>query len=457
MKKIIFIVTLLLVFSISYAQENVGQEEFPFYVDASSFPEISNNRTYTEVYFGLFGESLEFIKTDQGEKMAGFVITAEVYDDADSMVDNRKWINEVNEKNLTGSSTPLFHIGYMTLSPGKFKIRSTVTDIVSNKQRVINSVINVPDFFNEKKLKVSDLELAYRIDKAAEKNPFVKNGLMVVPNPTRIFTVGKNLLYVYFEVINLDYSENSNGTLSIKYEFEDNMGNIIKTYDQVVKKPGKSAIIYRPFNIATLKPGLYTINAHVTDDNSSESYSSNREFEVFRVQSVPRPSALNGGQITELTEEQSEMYKNFISAVGTENEVEIFKSLNAKDQISFIQNFWRKRDPDPDTPENEFRNEMLRRWNYVKRYDRNKVKGYRTHRGQVYLELGEADHIETLPNPGLRPHEIWNYYEMRIKIIFADLRGTGVYTIVSEERPDQTGNRDDNWQQRIRVDKAGIR
>ena len=387
--------------------------------------------------------------------MAGFIITAEVYDESDSLVDNRKWINEINEKNLTGESTPLFHIGYLSLAPGKYKIKSTLTDIISEKQRILNSVVDVPDFFNDKSLKVSDLELAYRISSAAEKNPFVKNGLMVVPNPTRTFTVGKNLLYVYFEIINLEYDKDSPGSFKVIYQIEDNMGNVVKTYDQTVQKPGDSAILYRRINIAVLKPGLYSLVIKVNDEQSSGYSSSYREFEVFRPQT--RTPAASGEGVTSLTEEQAEMYGNLIEAVGTSDEVKIYKSLGAADKVTFIQSFWRKRDPDPDTPENEFRAEMLRRWNYVKKFSRPKFPGWRTYFGKVYLELGEPDHIEELPDPGLCPHQIWRFYQARITIVFADLHQTGVYRIINEERPDGKGIYNENWKEQLRVDRAGIR
>jgi len=449
---ILFILSL---FILSFAQQTNNLNDFPFYVDAATFPDMNNERSYTELYFGLFGEALNYIRTTQGENMARFVITTEVFNSADSLIDKRRWVRDVNKRDLLKGATPLFHIGYLVLKPGEYKIKSTLLDVVSENEKVIKQVVEVPSFFETDNVNMSDIELAYKINKATENNPFTKNGLMIIPNPSRIFVVGKNLLNVYFEIMNLKFDENNPSSVSIDYEISDNMGNIIKTYNQEIEKPGKSAIVYRTFNIATLDAGIYSMNIKIVDNANGKSCNVAREFEVFiEPQQRQRPAEASG--VVSLNEEQAEMYKHLLDAIASEEELDMYETLSSQQKVVFIENFWRKRDPTPDTPDNEYRQEILRRWNYVKKFSRSKVPGYRTQFGQVYLELGEPDHIERNMNPNYRPYQIWYFYDERIEIVFADLRGTDVYTVISEKRPDGKGIYNPNWMDRVQIDKAGF-
>ena len=154
MKKVTLILLVVLCTSLTFSQQTLTQEEFPFFVDAASFPDLANKGAYTELYFALFGENLSFHKTESGEELARFIISTEVYDEADAMFDSRKWVKDMNKKNLTGGTTPLFPMGYLKLKPGKYKLKTILLDGVAQKQRIVSNVLEVPDFYSDSKLKL---------------------------------------------------------------------------------------------------------------------------------------------------------------------------------------------------------------------------------------------------------------------------------------------------------------
>jgi GWxTD domain-containing protein len=67
-------------------------------------------------------------------------------------------------------------------------------------------------------------------------------------------------------------------------------------------------------------------------------------------------------------------------------------------RAEFITAFWRRRDPDPDTPENEFRDEIEKRVRYADaRFAADEKRGSATDRGLVFVLLGPPSYIAQKP------------------------------------------------------------
>jgi len=85
---------------------------------------------------------------------------------------------------------------------------------------------------------------------------------------------------------------------------------------------------------------------------------------------------------------------------------------SAEERDAFIEAFWRRRDPDPLTEENEFREEHYRRIEHANRVlgRETPIPGWMTDRGKMYILLGEPRDRETfLAAPGIYPAEVWFY------------------------------------------------
>ncbi len=121
--------------------------------------------------------------------------------------------------------------------------------------------------------------------------------------------------------------------------------------------------------------------------------------------------------------------------IMTKEEMKIFERLpDAESRKEFIADFWLKRDPDPDTPDNEYKKEFEARVEYVnKRFNKEGGPGYNTDRGRVFLLMGPPDKMEEFPpEPGssVRGFVIWwSYYDDRLAVEFMDESGTGKYRI----------------------------
>ncbi len=73
---------------------------------------------------------------------------------------------------------------------------------------------------------------------------------------------------------------------------------------------------------------------------------------------------------------------------------------NDEERDSFIEAFWQRRDPTPDTEENEFKEEHYRRIAYANEHFAAGIPGWKTDRGHMYIVFGPPDEIDSHPSGG---------------------------------------------------------
>jgi len=125
--------------------------------------------------------------------------------------------------------------------------------------------------------------------------------------------------------------------------------------------------------------------------------------------------------------------KKFLSEVKyiiTSEERKIFIELPPSERKEFIEEFWKRRDPDPDAEFNEFKEQYYSRIEEANKLFQGVKPGWLQDRGRIYVLLGPPDQRITYPmGKGSRdsPHEIW-YYRM-FPIIFIDYSRAGDYEL----------------------------
>ncbi len=147
------------------------------------------------------------------------------------------------------------------------------------------------------------------------------------------------------------------------------------------------------------------------------------------------------------------VYKRWVNEdvayIITDEERKAYNRLATdEEREQFIEAFWRKRDPDPDTDENEFREEYLERIAYANQHFASGIPGWKTDRGRIYIRFGPPHGKESNPSGGsydrpsyhgggsttTYPFETWFYRHLEgvgsgIEIEFVDPTGTGKYRI----------------------------
>jgi GWxTD domain-containing protein len=111
-------------------------------------------------------------------------------------------------------------------------------------------------------------------------------------------------------------------------------------------------------------------------------------------------------QQKELRQELHGTYKKWLDEdvrwIITDQERKAFLSLsNDEERDAFIEQFWRRRNPDPDSPENTYREEIYRRIAYANEHFAAGKPGWMTDRGMIYIKYGPPDDIESHPSGGI--------------------------------------------------------
>jgi GWxTD domain-containing protein len=144
-------------------------------------------------------------------------------------------------------------------------------------------------------------------------------------------------------------------------------------------------------------------------------------------------------------------YKKWLSEevpyIITNEERAAFKKLSTDDEReAFIENFWERRNPNPGSPENEFKEEYYRRIAYANEHYASGIPGWKTDRGRIYIMYGPADEIDSHPSGGeyerpmsegggntsTYPFEDWRYRYIdgignNVILEFVDTTMTGEY------------------------------
>ncbi len=165
--------------------------------------------------------------------------------------------------------------------------------------------------------------------------------------------------------------------------------------------------------------------------------------------SAQDPSQKSRNVKPELKKAYKDWLDKDVTYIITDEERKAFKKLATDDERErFIEEFWRRRDPDPDTDENEFKEEYYERIAYANEHFASGIPGWKSDRGRIWIMYGKPDGRETHPMGGsydrpsyegggstsTYPFETWFYRYLAgvgsgIEIEFVDPTGSGEYRL----------------------------
>jgi GWxTD domain-containing protein len=157
----------------------------------------------------------------------------------------------------------------------------------------------------------------------------------------------------------------------------------------------------------------------------------------------------------------SQKFLDIIRYIITSQEERIFREMPSEDRGEFITDFWARRDPDPLTPENEFRSVYYTRLAVADKAFRVGIPGWMTDKGRIYILLGPPTDVikksagdpssefrknnrelsSNLLEDGTlteRPTEIWvynqypDYFSGPLRLVFVDYESNGDYKLTTD-------------------------
>jgi len=301
-----------------------------------------------------------------------------------------------NRNNLVVSRT-------FDVPPGRYHVRVHVRDVSSelessaDDQFVLEDLAKMPVGF-------ADLQLG------------VLDSLGVfLPVPTRSFGYDSDRLAARVTMF-----DRRNGPwprpAPLHYRVLDGLGEVRAQGDTIpqLTQPTQSFVL-RPRG-GELFVGDYTFEVERTEGRSK--WRSTRSFEVEE-SGPPRGRELD-------------LVLEAMSYIAPSEEIDAMRKLTPDQQAEAWERFWRRRDPTPDTPRNEFQVEFFRRLHYATEHFQGFGYGWRSDMGRIYIRYGPADQVETQPATASSPQaEVWYYNQPSRRFVFVDREGFGRYTLVN--------------------------
>jgi GWxTD domain-containing protein len=154
----------------------------------------------------------------------------------------------------------------------------------------------------------------------------------------------------------------------------------------------------------------------------------------------------------EMESPYKEWLEDEVPYIITPQEKAAFKKLTTdNEREQFIQAFWERRNPNPGSPENEFKEEYYRRIAYANEHFSSGIPGWRTDRGRIYIMYGPPDEIDAHPSGGsyvrppcegggetsTYPFSDWTYHYIpgigeNVKLEFVDPTMSGEYHLTMD-------------------------
>lgn len=417
------------------------------------------NQTFVEFYF-LFRPS-EFTLEEQGNKIykGVFSIGVSILDEQGNVV--HQVIEERTYEtdrpvviNRRGEERVMVDRMAISIPPGTYQADILVTDMNSKRIGKLTKPF-IADRYDENKLMISELQFATYIKEAENQNRFTKNGLLVMANPLRIFEKWAEIpedevykprtMYIYFEMYNLVLDPSgASSTYDVSSSVTSHTSGMTFSLPQKkgLRKPGSNGLKVLAFDYMTFPEDIYTIKLVLKDNLTGAEIARTSIFEVVQPPPPPPP-------VTVLTEDQAKRGNRMLKFLASKRDMSLYDKLGLEGKTEFLINFWKERDPTPDTPENEFMIVFNERFSFADF----QLGGAESDRGNVFIKYGQPEEIERNDsNTHLKSFQIW-YYTSGVQgdgaradnggrqfFVFGDRRGIGRYELLHSSARGEISN-----------------
>lgn len=440
--------------SISVGQQIVPKTSFVLNLDYAQFRN-DDSSSYLEIYYGFYSRLLTYQKVDT--LFEGLVkLSTKIRNKAtgELVVNDVSPLRIVLKDTSDGSysSARIAQVGY-AMPFGEYTLEVMASDSLSQSRRdSIKLTVSLKSFGTTPTS--SDVQLCSSIKNSNKKtDPFYKNSLEAVPNPTLLFgVVSHPMMFSYSELYNLDPER----TYKLSTQIVGQDGKIAKETSKSRKYGVKHAVEAGMLNVSSVQSGKYRIRLVLEDEGGSSRTLTEKPFFIYNphVQTTqPAAAALKASELAGLT--AAELGDEFRQAqyVATDQEIKTFSQVTtAEGRREFLSKFW------VEVEAGRLGRPAITRMAYLQRvslanqrYRALSREGWRTDRGRILILYSEPDEIERFPSSDeSKPYEIWHYYSIEngVQFVFVDRSGFGDYALVHSTKRGEL--QDESWQRFLR-------
>ena len=406
-------ILLFLTASLSFSQDNINKQDL-FYLDALNFYSTEGTHSRVDLYMEIPLKNLEFKRSrkDKASYVSRLDMNIDVVDKDDNEVYNNLSKEEITTRE-TGQEYLSQNSQILTrnlfLPPGEYTVKVSLFEKNSKKRTEKSQAITVNDF-DSPPLSISDVMIVSRILNSEGKK-------IITPDIQRNAGV-VDTFYLFFYV----YKNNEDPRVDLNCRiFDAEKKEVFAKSETLDFTTGiafqNQVIIAVP--AAEMSFGKYTIELTAASSNFNASEKSG--FQNF---SPDFPIALK----------DIDILIDQLQYIAKDDEMDFMRDGNTdiEKQKRFLD-FWKKKDPSPNTKRNELMQEYYRRLlNATKLFSTTYTPGWKTDMGMVFIIFGEPSNIERHPyDMDAKPYEIWDYYEDNKQFVFVDNTGFGDYRLIT--------------------------
>ena len=207
----------------------------------------------------------------------------------------------------------------------------------------------------------------------------------------------------------------------------------------------------------TVSSASYARASQEQDQQTTQSSQSSPDQQDQKPQSKKGSKAKQASD-NQLKKELESPYKKWLDEdviyiISPEERHSFLHLATNEEREQFIEAFWQRRNPDPDSPENTFKEEHYRRIAYANEHFASGIPGWKTDRGRIYIMWGPADEVDSHPTGGnwdrpadqgggsttTYPWETWRYRHLdgqglgeNVELEFVDPTSSGEYHLTMD-------------------------
>jgi len=400
-----------------YTSQRTNQLQYPstdlFLYKTYAMPTHSPDTVRFTLYTKVANDLLQFVLTDsvyiaqyelivaikshRGESIPGIIKKQKIYAENFNMTNARD--------RFTTESIEFY------LRPGEYDLLIELLDIETKQPIRRKEEISIPSFFS-KPLIATDLLFFHSEGEDSASGP------EAIPDFPAVFSSRDGSFWTKFYVC----SDGSIRSLILKKTIYDNENQPLSESSHDVTLNAKIQSVIQPIK-QKLNFGQYSLSITLTTENE-EIVLESPFYVRWKSHSTFIPNLKQAVETTRYIMEARQWDQ--------------LQKLPEEEQKKNLDQFWKERDPDPDTEDNELEEEYYRRVafaNHNLSTWEGGMDGWRTDRGRTYIIYGPPSEIDTpsTATGGTSHYEIWYYRNLQKRFVFLDRHGNGDYRLISEE------------------------
>ena len=411
-----------------------------FNYEIFNFPTPDSNSSRLDIFISVSNALLQFVKQEEGGYVAQFELNITIYEhkkeDVTLYQSFEQRIEEDSYQKTVSRGIRHYYFYSVSLKPRRYKMLLELVDLDTRKSLQWKSQIKVKTF-RKANFNFSDI-VFYQIDTTNvtprltllnvspeffQKTPYAHYPQLVTPslvNQRKLYIIGCcfGIYHEVFVTVPLD-------SLLLTYEIINSSNRVV--YKREIRKKVIERLVVGEFKINKIAfaPGEHLLR--ITVSGHGKPCRIQKEFffsPVLTVQNI---------------DDYVDLAIRPLRYVANSKEYRQMLEASEKEKKVLLEAFWAKRDPTPQTPENELREEFYRRVNFANRHFFNPFsnrQGWETDRGRIFIIYGPPDDVERPPVKKRQPlYEIWTYQREDFvrRVIFVFKPEWGEFQLVTME------------------------